>query len=482
MGNNRGFPRFFIAARRQRSQRGEAGAVASVFKRRDTDMTEGSIIRLLVAFSVPLLIGNLFQQLYSTVDSVVVGNFVGKQALAAIGCTTSIINSLIGLFIGLSSGAGVVISQYYGAHEEDKLHRTVQTAIGMTFSLCVLLTALGVLLTPHMLRLMQTPEDVFDEAVLYLRIYFWGVTGQLVYNIGAGILRAVGDSTRPLYFLIFSTLSNTLLDILFVGVLRLGVAGAAYATILAQALSALLVMGVLARSRSAYRVDLGLPRVEPQLLRKICAIGIPTSLQMVITSVSNIFVQSYVNRFGSSAMAGWAAYVKIDGIGFLPITSLAIAMTTFVGQNLGARKIDRVKSAAPRCLGLATGIMIAVLTPIMVFAPQLVALFNREPEVIRYGTLFLRLISPFYMTASINQVYSGALRGAGNTRAPMLIMLFSFVFFRQIYLFTAYRLGGGVVPIGLGYPAGWVMCSVIMLIYYYTSGWLKKYEPDTETA
>lgn len=450
--------------------------MASLLKRRDTDMTEGSIIRLLVTFAVPLLIGNLFQQLYSTVDSVVVGNFVGKQALAAVGCTSSIVNSMIGFFMGLSTGAGVVISQYYGAHDDDKLHRTVQTAIGMTLVLCVALTALGVTLTPHMLRMMKTPEDVFEAAVLYLRIYFWGVTGQLLYNIGAGILRAVGDSTRPLYFLIFCTLTNTVLDIVFVGLLRLGIAGAAYATILSQALSALLVMGVLAHSRSAYRVELRLPRIESFLLRRICSIGVPTSLQMVITSISNIFVQSYVNRFGSSAMAGWAAYVKIDGVAFLPVVSLAIAVTTFVGQNLGAGKIDRVKRAAPACLGLATIIMVVILLPLMLLAPQLVGLFNREPAVVEYGALFIRLISPFYLMTSVNQIFSGALRGAGNTRAPMFIMLFSFVFFRQIYLYTASRLGGGIVAIGLGYPAGWLMCSAVMLLYYYTSGWLKKYE------
>ena len=450
--------------------------MASLLKRRDTDMTEGSTIRLLVAFAVPLLIGNLFQQLYSTVDSVVVGNFVGKQALAAVGCTTSIVNSMIGMFMGLSAGAGVVMSQYYGAHDDDKLHRTVQTTIGMTLALCVLLTALGVLLTPMMLRWMKTPEDVLDAAALYLRIYFWGVTGQLLYNIGAGILRAVGDSTRPLYFLIFCTVTNTILDIVFVGLLRLGIAGAAYATILSQALSAVLVLSVLVRSRAPYRVELRTPKIEGLLLRRICAIGIPTSLQMVITSISNIFVQSYVNRFGSSAMAGWAAYVKIDGIAFLPVVSLAISITTFVGQNLGARKLDRVRGAAPRCLGLSTGIMVVILLPLMLLAPQLVGLFNHEPAVIEYGTLFVRLISPFYLLTSVNQIYSGALRGAGNTRAPMLIMLGSFVFFRQIYLYTVYRLGGGIVPIGLGYPAGWLVCSAVMLIYYYTGGWLKKFE------
>ena len=456
--------------------------MASLLKRRDTDMTEGSIVRHLALFAVPLLIGNLFQQFYSTVDSVIVGNFVGKQALAAVGCTASIVNSLIGFFIGLSAGAGVVISQYYGAHDDDKLHRTVETALGMTLILCAALTALGVTLTPLMLRMMQTPEDVFDAAALYLRIYFWGVTGQLLYNIGAGILRAVGDSTRPLYFLIFSTLSNTVLDLIFVKVFGMGIAGAAYATILAQALSALLVMSVLVRSDKAFHVELRLPRIEGMLLRRICAIGVPTALQMVITSVSNIFVQSYVNRFGSSAMAGWAAYVKIDGVAFLPVISLAIAITTFVGQNLGAGKMDRVKSAAPRCLGLSSIIMLVLLLPLMLFAPQLVGLFNREPEVLEYGTLFIRLISPFYLMTSINQVYSGAMRGVGNSRAPMLIMLFSFVLFRQIYLYTVFRLGGGIIPIGLGYPAGWVVCSLITLIYYYSGAWLKGVDAEKPAA
>lgn len=448
--------------------------MASLLKRRDTDMTQGGIIRLLVAFALPLLIGNLFQQLYNTVDSIIVGNYVGKQALAAVGCTSSITNMLIGLFIGLSAGAGVVISQYYGAHDDELLRRAVSSTVCMTLGMCVVVTALGVTLTPTLLRLMETPDDVFDAACLYLRIYFAGVSGLLFYNIGAGILRAVGDSTHPLYFLIFSAVTNTLLDLLFVKSFSLGIAGAAYATILSQAISAVLVMAMLGRSEGAYRVDWRALRVDAPVLRRIFAIGIPSSVQMAITGFSNIFVQSYVNRFGSSAMAGWAAYNRIDAFAMLPLLSLSMAITTFVGQNLGADRMDRVRKGPFRCLLLAWGITAVILIPLMVFAPFLVGLFNGEADVVRYGSFFIRLISPFYLLCAINQVYSGALRGAGDTKAAMAIMLFSFVAFRQLYLFLVYRLGGGIVWISLGYPSGWIMCSLIMILYYYFGSWPKR--------
>ncbi len=441
--------------------------MSSFLRRKDTDMTEGSIPKLLIVFALPLMIGNVFQQLYNTVDSIIVGNIVGRQALAAVGCTGPIINMLIGLFAGLASGAGVVISQYYGAKDSEKLRRAVQTTVALTLGMCVVLTALGVLMTPLMLRLMDTPEDVLGPATEYLRIYFWGISGMLLYNIGSGILRAVGDSTRPLYFLVFSACLNTVLDLLFVKVFSLGIAGAAIATIVSQFLSALLVMFVLIRSRDDYRVDPRAIGFDGPILRHICAIGVPSSLQMGITAVSNVFVQSYINRFESACMAGWAAYNKLDALAFLPLMGFSMAVTTFVGQNYGARKLDRA-GRGPLCgLVLGTLLMIVILTPMMIFAPQLVRLFNREAEVVAFGTLFIRLISPFYLLCTINQIYSGALRGVGDTKATMVIMLFSFVLFRQLYLFTAYRLGGGIVPIALGYPAGWIMCSAVILVYYY---------------
>ena len=449
--------------------------MASILKHRDTDMTEGNIARLLINFALPLLIGNIFQQLYNTVDSIVVGNYVSKQALAAVGCTGPIINALIGIFVGLSGGAGVVISQYYGAKDREKLHSAVQTTVALTLIMCAVLTVLGVLFTPYMLLLMDTPADVFAEAAEYLRIYFWGISGLLLYNIGSGILRAVGDSTHPLYFLIFSALTNTVLDVLFVKYFRMGIAGAAVATIVAQGLSALLVLGMLIRSNADYRIDPLHMQLKGCLLKKICAIGIPSAIQMGITAFSNIFVQSYINHFESSCMAGWAAYNKIDAFALLPLMSLSMSITTFMGQNLGAGKLDRAKKGPLICLGISFAIVILILLPLMIFAPQLVSLFNREEEVLRFGTLFIRMISPFYLLCTINQVLAGALRGAGDTKSSMFIMLGSFVVFRQIYLFIVYRLGGGIVPIALGYPAGWIMCSTILLIYYRSGAWMRKY-------
>lgn len=441
--------------------------MASFAKKKDTDMTVGSIPKLLITFALPLMVGNVFQQLYNTVDSIIVGNFVSKQALAAVGCTGPIINTLIGIFVGLSGGAGVVISQYYGAKDRERLHRAVQTTIALTGVMCVLLTALGVWMTPFMLRLMDTPPDVLGAASEYLRIYFWGISGMLVYNIGAGILRAVGDSTHPLYFLIFSATTNTVLDFLFVKVFSWGIAGAAIATVAAQLLSAILVMRMLMASDADYRIDLQAIGFDLPILKRICQIGIPTSLQMGVTAVSNVFVQSYINRFESSCMAGWAAYNKLDAFAMLPLMGFSIAVTTFVGQNFGAGKLDRAHKGPLYGLAIGTVIMVVILTPMMLFAPTLVRLFNQEAEVIAFGTLFLRMITPFYLLCTVNQIYSGALRGVGDTRATMFIMLFSFVLFRQIYLYTAWHLGGGIRAIALGYPMGWIMCSLVILVYYY---------------
>lgn len=442
--------------------------------RHDTDMTQGSISRLLFAFAVPLMLGNLFQQLYNTVDSLIVGNFVSKQALAAVGCTGPIINTLIGLFSGLAAGASVVISQYYGAKDEEKLGKAVHTTVMLTLVTCVLLTVVGVWATPYMLMLMDTPPDVIGEAELYLRIYFGGVSGLLLYNIGSGILRAVGDSTRPLYFLIFSAVMNTVLDLFFVAVLKQGIAGAAIATIISQFVSAILVMLLLMRSKEPYRLVVSQLRMHKGMLRRICNIGIPSSLQMGITAFSNIFVMGYINHFESSCMAGWTAYNKLDALAMLPMQSLSLALTTFVGQNLGAGELKRAK-AGPR-YGLIMGftVMIIILVPMMIFAPQLTALFNDDKEVIEFGTLFVRLCSPFYVAFVINQVYSGALRGAGDAKNTMFIMIFSFVVFRQIYLFIVSRLGATAGVIALGYPMGWMMCSALLLIYYYHGRWARK--------
>lgn len=440
----------------------------------DTDMTQGNIVVLLLRFSLPLMIGNVFQQLYNAVDSIVVGNFVGKQALAAVGCTGPIINAFIGFFMGLASGAGVVISQYYGAKDDDRLHRSVQTTVTVIFILSIILTFLGVKLTPGMIRLMDTPADVVPEAEEYLRIYFLGVSGLLFYNIGAGILRAVGDSTHPLYYLIFSACSNTVLDVLFVKYFNMGIAGAAYATILAQFMSAVLVMGMLAKTKAAYRVQLTKPCLDRDILGRIFSIGLPSAVQMAITAFSNVFVQGYINHFESSCMAGWAAYNKIDSFAMLPLVSLSMGVTTFTGQNLGAGNVERTNDGLKKALKMGFAMMIVLLAPLIIFAPQLTGLFNKDEQVIAFGTLFIRLCSPFYLAFVVNQLFRGFLSGVGDTKAAMYIMLGSFVAFRQVYLFVVSRLGGGIVAIASAYPAGWVLCTSLFLVYYLKGGWRKK--------
>ena len=436
-------------------------------------MTEGNIWRHLVWFALPLLIGNVFQQFYNTVDSIIVGNFVGKEALAAVGSSDPVINTIIGFFSGMATGAGVVISQYFGARNDKNVHEAVHTTILMTFILSILFTVLGVLMVPPLLRMMGTPDDVFDSASTYLRIYFAGVIGLMFYNMGAGILRAVGDSKRPLYFLIFSAILNVLLDLLFVVVFRAGVAGVAYATIISQALSAVLILLTLTRETAAYRIVWKEIRLNKLMLGKIFRIGLPSALQMGITSFSNVFVQSYINGFGSACMAGWSSYGKIDKFCMLPIQSISLSVTTFVGQNLGAGQLKRAKKGSSIAFFLSIAVSVLMMIPIIIFAPSLVKLFNQEPDVVGYGTLFLRILIPFYLCCCANQVYAGSLRGAGDTKAPMLIMMGSFIVFRQVYLFIASRLTDSVTWIALGYPFGWLVCSVLIYLYYHLSHWEK---------
>ena len=436
-------------------------------RKNDVNMTEGSIIRHLVVFAAPLLVGNIFQQLYNTVDTWVVGKYVSNEAFSAVGTVGPIINMLIGFFLGLSSGAGVVISQYYGAGRTEEVRKTVHTSLMMTILLGLLFTGLGIALIPGMLALMNTPAEVIPESTAYLTIYFAGVLGLMLYNMGAGILRAVGDSTRPFYYLVVSAVINTVLDLVFVLRFDMGVAGVAWATIIAQGISAVLTLITLLRSDSCIRVSLRALRIHFDVLQKIIQVGIPAALQMAVTSFSNVFVQSYINYFGADCMSGWTAYGKIDTLLMLPMQSLALASTTFVGQNLGLGKVDRAKRGVRIALALSLVTAVILMIPVMAFAPSLVAFFNEKTTVVEYGTMFLRYISPFYILCCFNQIYSGALRGAGNTRAPMVIMLASFVVFRQIYLFVlTHFIANTILPVSMGYPAGWLVCSLLTYLYY----------------
>jgi len=430
-------------------------------------MTEGSIFRHLISFAFPLLVGNLFQQLYNMVDTWVVGRYVSNEAYAAVGSVGPIVNMLIGFFLGLSSGAGVVISQYYGAQKHDKVSHAVHTAILMTVIMGIVFTGIGLAMTPYMLELMKTPENVLPESTAYLTIYFSGVLGLMIYNIGAGILRAVGDSQRPFYFLVVCAIMNTVLDLVFVLVFHMGVQGVALATILSQSTSAVLVVITLLRSDNCIKLIPKELKIHWDMLRKIFSVGIPAALQMAITSFSNIFVQSYINYFGDNCMSGWTTYAKVDQLLFLPMQSISLASTTFVGQNLGKNQVCRARKGVTMSLIMAVSSTVIMLIPVLLLAPQIVAFFNDKPEVIEYGTLLLRWISPFYILCSFNQIYSGALRGAGNTKAPMIIMLVSFVAFRQVYLYTVSQFWNEILPIAMGYPAGWLLCSSLSALYYH---------------
>ena len=435
--------------------------------KRDVDMTEGSIIRHLLMFALPLLVGNIFQQLYNTVDTWVVGNYVSNEAFSAVGTVGPVINMLIGFFSGLASGAGVVISQYYGAKKYEDVQRTVHTSILMTLIMGVAFTFIGIAMTPFMLQFMKTPADVLPESTAYLTIYFAGVIGLMLYNMGAGFLRAVGDSQRPFYFLVVSAVINTVLDLVFVLVFDMGVEGVALATVIAQCTSAMLVMLTLIRTDSCVHFSFRALHIHADMMKKIIRVGIPAAVQMAITSFSNVFVQSYINYFGTDCMAGWTAYSKIDQLIFLPMQSLALASTTFVGQNLGHNQPKRARRGADTALILAFLSTAVVMIPVIVFSDNMVAFFNDKLEVVEYGSLFLSRITPFYILCCVNQVYSGALRGAGNSRAPMVIMLCSFVVFRQLYLYImANFISNTILPIAMGYPAGWLLCSALTFIYY----------------
>ncbi len=437
------------------------------FKKQNIDMTHGNIYQQLSLFAVPLFMGNLFQQFYNLVDTWVVGNFSTNAAFAAVGSVTSIVNMLLNAFIALSNGAGVVISQYYGARKLQNLKQTVHTAMMMSLLVGILFTFIGLWAAPLMLKIANMPPSVAPEALTYLNIYFSGMLAMVFYNIGASVLRAIGDSTKPFYFLVVSALINIVLDLIFVIHLDMGVAGVAWATVISQAVSAVLVIVVLFKTSTCVRLQFTALRIHKNELTKILIIGIPSAIQMAVTAFSNVFVQSYINHFGEDLTAAWAAYAKIDHLLFLPMQALAYAVSTFVGQNLGNNNVERAKKGTSAAIKLALLVTAILLIPIVIFAPHIVAIFNDKPEVVYHGTRFLRYISPFYMVCVINQVLAMSLRGSGNSKAPMIIMLSSFVVFRQVYLFiTANFISNTILPIAMGYPAGWIVASVITLVYY----------------
>lgn len=436
-------------------------------KEKTRDMTEGPILPQMVLFALPLLLGNLFQLLYNTVDALVVGHFVSTEALAAVGSTTVIVNIIVFLFNGLSVGASVLIGQTFGARDEKKLHTAVETTMLLTFIVSAAFTLLGVAIVDPMLRLMSTPEDVLPEAALYLRIYFGGIAGLLIYNMGSGILRAVGDSARPLYFLILTSVLNIALDLIFVIVFHAGIAGVAWATVLSQLLSAVLVLVVLTVSRDMYRLIWKDLKIDLYSLKRILQVGLPTAFQTTITSFSNVLVQGYVNVFGSACMAGWSCYNKLDQFIFLPMGSMGIAATTFVSQNIGAGNEKRARSGTDSAVSLAVLITLVIEAALFLFAGPSVRIFTSDPEVVRYGKLFIRTNILFLVFNCVNHVLAGALRGRGDSKGPMIFMLATFVVLRQIYLFIVTRFFiNSEVSVCLGYPLGWITCCIGEVLYY----------------
>lgn len=430
-------------------------------------MTEGVIWKEILLFSIPLLLGNLFQQLYNAVDSVVVGNYIGAQALAAVGSSAPVINLLVSFFMGLAVGAGVIISRYFGARKKEELHIAVHTSLALTFAAGLVMTLIGVLISPYVLQWVGTPSDVMESSVLYLRIYFLGILSVMVYNMGSGILRAVGDSRNPLYFLIVSSVTNIILDMLFVIVFHMGIAGVGWATLIAQTISAVLTMLLLMRTKEEYQVKLKHIRFHKHMLYEIVRLGLPSGMQNAIVSFSNVIVQSNINAFGSLAMAGCGSYTKIDGFAILPVMSYSMALTTFTGQNMGAKKYDRVKQ------GAKTGILMSVITIVCISAlllmlgPNVLAIFSSDPTVINYGLYMMHVLAPGYIFLAISHAFNGIIRGAGITTVPMIVMVTCWCGLRMAWILTSVPLFHDIGVVFMGWPLTWIAsaygCSCIIV-------------------
>lgn len=441
-----------------------------------TKLLEGSIWKGIVSFAIPMFLGNLFQQLYNTVDSLIVGKYLGSEALAAVTSSGSLIFLMVGFFNGIAVGAGVVISKYYGAKDYEHMKKAVHTDVAFGLVAGVLLTAIGMFLAPQMLQWMGTPAEVMPNSVAYFRTYFAGSLAFVMYNIVMGILQAVGDSKHPLYYLIFSSVVNVVLDLLFVGVFKWGVASAALATAISQAASALLCFIRLVRTKEVYQVHIREIRFHGQMLKQIIGIGLPTGLQNSIIAIANVVVQSNINAFGVVAVAGSGVYSKIEGFVFLPITCFSMSLTTFIGQNLGARQHERAKKGAR--FGVICSIVLAEVVGVIVYVtmPVLATLFDNNPDVVAIATLQARTESLFYFLLAFSHCISGILRGAGKSAVPMYVMLIAWCAIRITYITIAVQIMPVVQTIYWAYPLTWSISSVIFLIYYLKVDWIHGFE------
>jgi putative MATE family efflux protein len=430
-------------------------------------ITEGVIWKQLLIFFFPLLFGTFFQQLYNTVDAIIVGRNVGKEALSAVGGSTgTLINLLIGFFIGISAGATVTISQYYGGRHEKEVSQAVHTSIALALTAGAIITVVGILGAPYALKWMGTPDEVMPYSLTFIRIYFIGTIGNLIYNIGAGILRAIGDSRRPLYFLIGSVFLNILLDFLFVMVFHWGVAGVAIATVTAQFFSAVLVCITLMHTKECYRLELHQIRFHSGMLGRIIRIGLPTGLQSLMYSSSNVIIQASMNSFGTDAMAAWTAYGKIDGIFWMTMNAFGISVTTFVGQNFGAGKYDRMRKGIHVCLRIAMSVAICMSALLCLAGPYIFALFTKDAQVVESGLQILYFLGPTFCTYVLIEIFSGSLRGMGNSLLPMLLTGLGICAFRVAWIFIVVPIHPVVRTLIVSYPISWTITSILFVIYY----------------
>lgn len=453
--------------------------MSKVFARRGKEpcsLLEGPIWKGLLTYALPLLMGNLFQQLYSAVDTLIVGNFLGKQALAAVSSSGNLIFMLVGFLAGVAMGAGVLISKCYGARDYGRMSAAIHTIIAFGFVTGLAMTVIGTLLTPYILRWMGTPENVLPESIAYFRTYFYGCTAIFIYNNATGILQAVGDSKRPLYYLIVSSALNVALDLLFVGVFQWGVASAAAATAISQGVSAILCMKRLVRTTECYRVELKRIRIEFPILKQIISFGLPAGIQNSVIGFANVVVQANINAFGDSAMAGCGSYSKVEGFSTMPLTCFSMVLATFVGQNLGAKKYDRVKKGAfysiifsmimAECIGLV----------IYTFAPDLVGLFNDSADVVAFGVKQARTLALFYSLAALTHSIAGILRGAGKATIPMLTILSCWCIFRVVYVTAITQVWNDIRAVFTAYPLTWLLSSIVLIIYYRKADWIHTFD------
>ncbi len=441
-----------------------------------TLMTQGPIWRKIVTFAIPLFFGNLFQQLYNTADSLIVGNFLGSDALAAVSSSGSLILLLVGFFNGIAVGAGVVIARYFGAQDKENLSKAIHTDLAFGLVAGVLLTIIGLVMAPRILTWMGTPADVLKNSVVYFRIYFCGSIAFVMYNIFVGIMQSVGDSRHPLIYLIISSIINIVLDLLFVGGFGWGVGSAALATIISQFVSAFLCLYRLMRLQTDYRVEPKKIRFHKRHLKMIISYGLPSGLQNSIIAFANVIVQSNINSFGKMAVAGCGAYSKIEGFGFLPITCFALALTTFIGQNLGAQKYERVKKGAR--FGIICSVILAEIVGLCIYAlaPVFISAFNNDPEVIAYGTAQARTVTLFYFLLSFSHCVAGILRGAGKAAVPMLIMLLCWCVIRITYIIVTVHFIPDIHVVFWAYPLTWSLSSIIFLFYFLKGSWMRGFE------